>query len=249
MASTHRWGRPAGPPDTPWNHHMVSIPGGVTLTQISGGAIDVSNAANGSDTIADIVVATHSGEDLLNGATVTWATSDAVFARAIARKINEEADNHHYWATVGGASNDHVFIWPQDGSSSDTGAITVTDTSFTASIANMNSEQAFAAAVRAPSWNYGADVLPDTNMYRVDFDFDYLGSEVNDDNIENMAAVHWNVYPEDQVVYLHMGAEGLIYVPSAAWKTINIKAVADGHINLFAQAAAATNLAFDFGGY
>lgn len=247
MTAAHRWGRPAGPPDSPWNHHMASIPGGITLTTISGGAIDISNAADGSDNIKDITVA--GGADLLGGDTVTWATSDAVFAALIAKKINEKAAEHSHWATIGIGATDHVLVWPQDGTAQDTGAIAVDDTSFSASVENMNSEQAFAAATRVPSRNYGINALPDTKMYQVNFDFDYLGSTVNDNNIENFSAVHMNVYPTASDVYFHMGAEGDIYVPSGAWKSINVKAAALGLVKMFVQASAATNLAFDFGGY
>jgi hypothetical protein len=153
----------------------------LTITAVSMGAIDVSNAADGSDIIRDIVVGTHPGEDLLGGDDVTWASSDTVFAALIAAKINQKTAEHQYLAF---SVTDHVFIIPKNPWAADTGTITVDDESFTASVANMNIEQAFAARVRVLSG--AAAGIPDTKVYALGFDHShypvdaqaYLGSDL-----------------------------------------------------------------------
>lgn len=135
------------------------------------GAIDVNDSAT-TDTIADIVVSTHPGEDLLGGDTVTWSDDDATFAALIAAKINEKSAEHQYWARAVG---DHVLILPKNPWVADTGTITVDDTGFTAAIEDMNGEQAFAAGVRVPSGAVAG--IPDTKIYAVGFDHTHLPAD------------------------------------------------------------------------
>lgn len=223
---------------------LFSLRTGLTLTAISGGAIDVSNAADTSDNIKDIVVATHSDEDLLGGDTVTWATSDAVFARLIAEKINEKADEHHYWATH---ATDHVYIWPQDGSASDTGAITVDDTSFTASVANMNSEQAFVAATKWVSGNYGVDAFADAKMYRIGFDFSNFWTNDSNWDLTALKGVELVLQTEDQTLTVYVGPGGNIALSGTPAdndieeRTFGVLGCSMGLMDLFAQAGAASN--------
>lgn len=144
----------------------------LTLWKLSGGAIDISDAA-AADTIAAIFSSTHSTEDLLGGATVTWATDDGTFASLIAAKINEKSAQHHYWAT---AISDHVFVWPKNPWVADTGTITVDDTGFTASVANLNAEQAWATGARVLSGTTSG--IPGTSMYALGFDHSNLPTDV-----------------------------------------------------------------------
>lgn len=144
----------------------------MTITAVSMGAIDVSDAANSSDIIRDIFVSTHPTEDLLGGDDVTWDTSDTVFASLIAAKINEKSSEHQYWAF---SVTDHVFILPKNPWEADTGTITCDDESFTASVANMNIEQAFAAALRVLSG--AAAGIPDTKVYAVGFDHSHYPAD------------------------------------------------------------------------
>lgn len=217
----------------------LEVPGGLTLTKISGGAIDVSNGTDGSDIISNIKVSTYPTEDLLGGSSVTWATSDAVFARLIARKINENAGSHHYWATN---VADHVMIWPQDGTAADTGTITSTDVSFTSSITNMNSEQAFVAAVKWNSGNEGADAFADTAMYQIGFDLAYLRSIDANWDLTTALSAELDITTEDQILSLYLGARGVHTLgASAVKKTLAVLGVAQGHLRLFAQSAAAQN--------
>jgi len=233
------YGCPAGDErNAPRNHPRLTLPSGLTLTSISGGAIDISGADTG-DSILDIFVSTHPTEDLLGGDTVAWATSDTVFARLIARKINEKAAEHHYWAT---AVTDHVFIWPQDGSAADTGTITCDDVGFTATIADMNAEQAFVAAVRWNSGNEGVDAFADTKMYRIGFDMDHLRSINDEIDMSGALGAEVDFTTEDQILTLYFSGGGTIPLgASAVTKTIATLGVAQRHVDLFAQSAAAQN--------
>lgn len=238
MTAQFNYGMPPGGPNYPLPVPRIITPGGLLLTQISGGAIDISNGTDGSDIISNIKVATYSTEDLLNSESVTWATSDTVFARLISRKINKWAGLHHYWSTC---ATDHVYIWPQDGTASDSGAITTTDVSFTSAIANMNSEQAFAAAVQWDSSNDGVDAFPDTKMYQVDFDMSYLRSLDSDWTLTSALAVELKLVAEDQTLNWFIGARGKGVIAAAANELIDVLAVAQGHTRLFLQSAAAQN--------
>jgi hypothetical protein len=143
------------------------------LWKLSGGAIDVSNAADGSDNVKDLFVDTYPTEDLLGDDTVTWATSDTEFARLIALKINQKSAGHHYWAT---SVTDHVFIWPKNPWIADAGVITVDDTSFTAAVANMDIEQPWATGIRVISGQSSG--IPGTSMYAIGFDNSNLPLDV-----------------------------------------------------------------------
>lgn len=240
----HRYSHPPGAPDDRLGWGMLDIPGALTFTQISGGDVDISGGTDGSDSQDTITV----GGTNIMGSAVTWATSDIVFGRAITRDINGTA-GRSYWSTFDGT--DKVQIWPYNPTpptASDTSAVTGTSTSYTPTYQNMNTAQAYAAAVRKPSWNYGDDVYPGTAMYQVGFDFAYLPTGGNT-SLTSFKGVELIVYPEDQVVYFYIGGEGLIYCPSAVETVIDITGCVDGDVGLFTQAAAATNLAYRIRGY
>jgi hypothetical protein len=230
----------------------LTVPMGLTLLQISGGAIDISNAADGSDQILDIFVSTYPTEDLLGGETVTWATSDTVFAAAIARCINKHAGEHHYWAT---SLTDHVFIWPQDPSVADTGTITCDDVSFTASIANMNAEQAFGTEANWDSGNYGIDIFAGTAMYLIGFDLDGLESWDDEWDLSTAKAVRLTITTEDQIAYVYVGGQGRgrLLIPASDYATtkiegkreLNVLGAMQGHVPLFIQAGAANNPTYE----
>lgn len=222
---------------------LFSLRCGLTLNDISGGAIDISDAATG-DSIADIFVSTHPTEDLLGGDTVAWATDDATFARLIATKINEKANEHHYWATH--ASN-HVYIWPQDGSAADSGTITADDTGFTASIANMNSEQAFAAATKWVSGNYGVDAFGGTTMKRIGFDFSNFRSIDTNWDLSQLKGVELVLQTEDATLTVYTGPGGNIVLSATPSdndieeRTFGVLGHSMGLLGLFAQSGGAQN--------
>jgi hypothetical protein len=241
MASSHSYGRPPGAPDDRQLVGMLDIPGGMKITTISGGSLVYTDAATGDsqDTL------TVNSVDIL-GAAVTWATDDDTFGHLITRQINSYSATSGYWATLD-AANDKIFIWPRTGG---TAAITHTvsgvDTGYTPVYENMNTGQAYVAAVRKPSWNYGVDFFPDTKMYECSFDWAYLGHASNQSSIANCKGIELIVRPEDQAVYFYIGSEGLIYCASAVETVIAVKGVVEGDIPMFCQAAAATNCAFRF---
>lgn len=241
----HNYGRAPGSVTDKQNHGMLSIPGGIKLTSVSGGSLTVTDMVDGSDSQDTLTV---NSVEVMGSAT-TWATDDDTTGRAITKKINAQAITTGIWSTYD-AANDKVMLWPRDqGTAAITHTVTGTGTSWTPVYQNMNTGQAYVAAVRMPSWNNGADMFPDTKMYQATFDFAYLGHASNNSTIADYKGVNLIVYPEDQVVYVYIGAEGLIYCPSAKETVINVKGVLDGDITMFMQAAAATNCAYRFEGY
>jgi hypothetical protein len=169
-----------------------------------------------------------------------------VFGRLISRRINFVAGGHHYWSTC---ATDHVFVWPQDGTEADTGAITCDDESFTASITNMDSEQAFAAAVQWDSGNDGVDAFPDTAMYQVDFDMSYLRSLDSNWSLTSALGAELKLISEDQILNWFIGARGKAPIAAGANELIDVLAVAQGHLRLFVQSAAAQNPTYRFRGW
>lgn len=241
----HSYGRPPGAINDKQNHAMLSIPGGLLLTAVSGGSLLTTDLVDGSDSQDTLTVG---GVEVMGSATV-WATDDDTTGRVITKKINALAKTTGIWSTYD-ATNDKVMLWPRNqGTAAITSTVTGTGTSYTPTYQNMNTGQAYVAAVRMPSWNNGADVLPDTKMYQCTFDFAYLGHASNNSTIASYKGVELIVYPEDQAVYVYIGAEGLIYCPSATSTRISVKGVIEGDITMFIQAAAATNLAYRFEGY
>ena len=211
----HSFGSAPGPTGAPVSHARFAVSGCLDKIVISGGAIDVSGAADGSDTLKSVFSSTYPTEDLLGGDTVTWATDDATFARLICAKINEKSTGHHYWAT---RAADHVFVWPKDGTVSDTGVISVDDTSFTASVANMNVEQAFVAGVPLISGGYGADNVAAT-MLQLKPNFSRLPDpaigvgDVDDDGVSaydmrRAKGIELDILLEDADLTAYMGWEG-----------------------------------------
>ena len=81
-------------------------------------------------------------------------------------------------------------------------------------------------------------------MYQVNFDFAQLQSVDSNWDLTTAKGLELSVYPEDQIVRAYFGGEGYIRIPSAAWFTLDLLAVAQGHLRLFLQAEAATNLAY-----
>lgn len=179
----------------------VSMARCLTLTKVSAGSVTVT-AAGAGDTVALLMVGS---VDLLNGATVTYATSAAYFAYLIAAKINQNTANHDYWATV---VSDVVWIFPQDGRTVDTATITVDDTGFSATVANMNSAQTFVAAVKWDSGNLGQDAFADTGMYRVGFDFSVVQSLTTDWDATSGRAMEITYTVEDQTLDVYVGGPG-----------------------------------------
>lgn len=210
---------------------------GLTKTAISGGALDLNDMSTGDsqDTL------TVDSVSILSAA-VTFITDLATTAPLVVNDINAQA-SLAYWASIKIGATDWVEIWPKNGTAS-TGALTVsgTDTGFTPAYVNMNTEQAFVAAVATQSWNNGLDFFPDTKMYQLDLSFTMLSSLLTDSTITDAKGVELVVEPEDQVVSFYMGGGGPIRATSARETVIDIRAVALGEVKLFAQAAAATNM-------
>lgn len=233
---TNRYGRPPGDAKAPRNHARLSIPGGITLTAISGGAIDLNDmgASDSQDTLTIDSVAVIT-------APIAFTTDLATTARLLAANVNANVANHNYWASIKIGATDWVEFWLRDGTAT-SGALTVTgtDTGYTPNYVNMNTEQAFVAAVRAPSGNYGIDMF-DTKMYQVGFDFSLLRSLDSNWDITTAKGVELHVYPEDQILNAHIGPEGLIACRSAEWTILDIMGCMEGHQRLFLQSAAAQN--------
>lgn len=234
----HTYGRPPGNINDKANHGMLSIPGALTLTQVAAGALDLNDMGS-SDSQDTLTVA---GTDILNGS-VPFTTDLATTARLVAININNYSQTSGFWARIKPGATDWVEFFRNDGA---TGAATVsgTDTGFSPAYVDVNTEITAAAEFRAPSWNYGIDMFANTNVYKVGFDFSLLPSAV-----QTAKAVEMVIYPEDQVVYAHMGPEGVIYCPSAAATRISVKGAMDGDLTMFMSAAAATNCAFYFDVY
>lgn len=210
---------------------------GLTKTTISGGALDLNDMGSGDsqDTL------TVGGVSILSAA-ITFTTDLATTAPLVVNNINAQA-SLAYWASVKIGATDWIEIWPKNGTAT-TGALTVsgTDTGYTPVYVDMNTEQAFVAAVYAQSWNNGIDFFPDTKMYQLNLDFSVLSSLLSGSTITSAQGVELIVEPEDQVVSFYMGGGGAIRATSARETVLDIRAVALGEIKLFAQAAAATNM-------
>lgn len=228
----HDYGRIPGNVNAPAPHGMLEIPGAVTLTQVAAGAVDL-NDMGASDSLNTLTVG---GTDILNGA-VTFTTDLATTARLVAININNYSQTSGFWARIKPGATDWVQIFRNDGA---TGAATVsgTDTGFTPAYVDVNTEIAAGTEFRAPSWNYGIDMFATTNVYKVGFDLSLMPG-----NIPDGKGVFWTLYPEDQVVYGHIGPEGVIYCPSAVSTVIPVKGVYDGDVTMFVSAAGATNCA------
>lgn len=229
----HTYGRLPGNVNDKSPHGMLDIPGSVTLAVVSAGAVDLNNmgASNSLDTL------TVGGTNILTAA-ITYTTSLAVTARLVALNINANSQTSGYWARIKPGATDWVQIFRNDGAP---GAATVsgTDTGFTPVYVDFDTEITPVAAARYPSWNYGLDMFADTNVYKVGFDFSLMPTAVT-----TAKAVFMVIHPEDQVVYAHIGPEGVIYCPSAANTTIAVRGAMDGDVTLFLSAAAATNCAY-----
>jgi hypothetical protein len=245
MASTHKYGRPPGTAEDRQDFGFLDIPGGLKLTSISGGSLTVTDMVDGSDSQDTLTV---NSVEVMGSAT-TWATDDDTTGRAITKKVNAQAITTGIWSTYD-AANDKVMLWPRDGGTAAiTHTVTGTGTSWTPVYQNMNTGQAYVAAVRMPSWNNGADMFPDTKMYQCSLDFAYLGHASNQSTIASFKGVEMIVRPEDQAVYVYLGFEGLIYCASAVETIINVSGFVAGDIPMFMQAAAATNCAYRFVGW
>jgi hypothetical protein len=236
------WGTPYGPTGDFMPVARASLPMGLTLTQISGGLFDVADMGSG-DTQDTLTVG---GVSVIDAA-LTFRTEANTSAHKAAREMNGGAKylSGDYWYSIDPANADHVRIWPKNGSASVTAIVTGGDTGYTPVYGDVNTTQAFAAAVLRPSWNYGDDFFPTAGiMYQVNFDFAQLQTRDSNWTINTAKAVSLWVYPEDQIVRAYFGGEGYIRIPSAAWFEIDVLAVAQGQLNLFLQAEAATNMAY-----
>lgn len=238
----HRYGRPPGSPDDRQNYGWLDIPGGITLTQVAAGACDLADMGSG-DSLDTLTI---DSTDILNGA-VTFTTDLATTARLVAINVNSYSKTSGWWARIKPGATDWIQLFRNDGA---TGAATVsgTDTGFTPVYVDVNTEIAAAAAFRAPSWNYGIDMFASTNVFKVGFDYSELPVGGNS-SIGDFKGVEMIVYPEDQVVYAHIGPEGVIYCPSAAETIIDISGVVAGDLTMFMSAAAATNCAHRIRGF
>lgn len=213
----------------------LEIPGGLTLTKISGGSVRVNDAATG-DSVSSITVG---GTEIL-GATVAWATDDLTFTRLLVRQINSYSGTSGYWATHDGT--DKVLIWPLNGATQDTGAVVTTGSGFTPADTNMNSYQAFVAATDWNSGNEGADAFADTGMYRVGFSMAHLKSLDSNWTLTGAEAWELDITTEDQTLIAYIGSKGVITIGSAAVKkTLGVWGCFQGHCSLFLQSGAAQN--------
>ena len=211
----------------------LEVPGGVKLTQCSGGSIDLA-AAGAADTITSITV---DGTEVL-GSTITYATSVAHTMRLVQRAINAYAGNTKVFATNDGTSK--VLLWPLAAQTAAvTWAVVTTESGFTATDADFNSAQAYAAAVECNSEGEGADNVG-TVMYRVSFDWSYLTSLDSSWDVTTCKAAEMDCVSEDQIVRIYIGKKGAHVLSAAAEKmTLAVLGVAQGHIPMFLQSAAA----------
>ena len=215
----------------------LEVPGGMRLTQCSGGSIDLA-AMGAADTITSITV---DGTEVL-GATVTYATSVANTMRLVQRQINHYASNTKVFATNDGTSK--VLLWPLSlQTAAVTWAVVTTETGFTATDVNFDTAQAYAAAVECNSEGEGADNVG-TVMYAVSYDFAYLtGLDSTAGTMTSAKAVETDFTTEDAIVRVYVGRKGAHVLAAAAEKlTLGVLGVAQGQINMFLQSAAAQNL-------
>lgn len=236
MAETY--GRPPGSVQHPIMHPRLSLPGWLKRTTCSGGSSDISGAGAG-DTVTAVAIG---GVNQLQSATITYATSVANFARLICNDVNTNP-NATYWGTWNGV--DKILWWPRAvQTAADTSTVDVTESGFTCTDVNMNTAQAYVAAAHTPSWNYGIDMFPDTNMYQFSFDFSGLGSLDTNWTLASLQAFSLVLLPEDQVVNAYIGPMGYNRCPSAVETHLDVLGVMQGHQTLFMQAAAATNCSY-----
>lgn len=215
----------------------LEVPGGLLLTQCSGGSIDVA-AAGAADTVTSITV---DGTEVL-GSTITYATSVANYMRLIQRAINAYSGNTKVFATNDGTSK--VLLWPLAAQTAAvTWAVATTETGFTATDVNFNTEQAYAAAVECNSEGEGADNVG-TVMYRCSFDFSYLSAlDSSAVTLSSALAAETDITTEDQICRVYMGRKGAHVLGAAAEKmTFATLGVAQGHISMFLRSAAAQAL-------
>lgn len=235
---SHAYGRPPGPVNDQQPFSILDIPGGLTLATVAAGAVDLNDMGSG-DSLDTLTV---DGTNIMTAA-ITYATSLAVTARLVAININANSQTSGYWARIKPGATDWIQIFRNNGGST-AATVSGTDTGFTPAYVDVGTEIAAVAAARVPSWNYGIDFFADTNVYKMAFDFSLMPSAV-----QSYKAVDMVIYPEDQVVYAHIGPEGVIYCPSAKETTISVKGAMDGDVSMFLSAAAATNCAFRFKGF
>jgi len=214
----------------------LEVPGGLILTQCSGGSIDLA-AAGAGDTVTSITV---NGVEVL-GSTITYATSVANTMRLVQRAINAYSGNTTVFATNDGTSK--VLLWPL---AAQTAAVTwtvaTTESGFTATDVNFDTAQAYAAAVECNSEGEGADNVG-TVMYRCSFDFSYLSSLDSNWTLTTAKAAEMDCVSEDQIVRIYIGKKGAHVLSAAAEKmTLAVLGVAQGHVPMFLQSAAAQNL-------
>lgn len=235
---TITYGFAPGPKSAPVGAGRADLPGCLTLTAVSGGSTRW-NGMGAADTVTSITVG---GTEIL-GSTITYATSVAATCKTAIRAIN--AYQSPYWATFDGT--DKILIWPRDGSSSTTATVATTESGFTATDVNMNTEQAFVAAVRWPSLNLGDDAFADTKMYRVGFDFSQMYSLSSDATITTAEGAEITFRTEDQALDVFIGSEGKWQLAAngatatAGQHTFSVLACSQGHLSLFLQSAAAQN--------
>ena len=214
----------------------IEVPGGLVLTQCSGGSIDLA-AMGAADTITSITV---NGVEVL-GSTITYATSVANSMRLVQRAINAYSGNTTVFATNDGTSK--VLLWPL---AAQTAAVTwtvaTTESGFTATDVNFNTAQAYAAAVECNSEGEGADNVGAV-MYRCSYDFSYLSSLDSNWTLTSAKAAETDFTTEDQVLRVYIGKKGAHVLAAAAEKmTLSTLGVAQGHVSMFIQSAAAQNL-------
>lgn len=232
------YGRPPGNVMQPRNHARLSLPGWLKRTTCSGGSSDISGAGAG-DTVTAVAI---NSVNQLQSATITYATSVANFARLIINDVNTNP-NAAYWGTWNGT--DKILWWPRAvQTAADTSTVDVTESGFSCTDVNMNTAQAYVAASHVPSWNYGIDALPDTSMYNFAFDFSGLGSLDTNWSLTTAEGIELILQPEDQIVNAYIGTMGYNRCLSAVETPLDVWGVMQGHVTMFMQAAAATNLSY-----
>lgn len=217
---------------------LFSLRGGLTITVVSGGSTRW-NTIGAGDTVSSITVG---GTEIL-GSTITYATSVAATCKTAVKTIN--AYSSPYWATFDGT--DKILIWPRDGSASDASAVVTTESGFTATDVDMNTEQAFVAAVRWPSVNLGDDAIGGTSMYRVGFDFSGYYSNDTNWSLTGMKGVELVLQTEDATLDVYIGPEGKIQLSATPAdndieeRTFSVLGCAMGLMDMFIQSGGAQN--------
>ena len=214
----------------------LEVPGGLKLTQASGGSIDVA-AAGAADTVSSITV---NGVEVL-GSTITYATSVANYMRLIQRAINANPLNTTVFATNDGTSL--ILLWPLAAQTAAvTWTVTTTESGFTATDVDFNTAQAYAAAVECNSEGEGADNVGNV-MYRCSFDYSALTSLDSEWTLTSARAAETDFTTEDQILRVYIGKKGAHVLAAAAEKqTLSTLGVALGHVPMFIRSAAAQNI-------